>query len=394
MIGRGNNSVDSLRTLAATSFASSAGALMFNTMPIILGVLAETKGFEEGTLASLAAAILVGAFVAVTSAVFWIDKVAWRPVLVLTAMVCLVASCLIPYTNSVANIAVLLALIGFLLGVIYAPTLAALGQASNPPRAFAISIVVQVIISAIVAYILPAYLSPKFGSGALTVVVAVCCLVVTLSYPALPTNQKTAPEEGKTAAPDAIVGATQQKNGILSLAAMGIFYIGLMGVWDFLERVGVSWSITPVYIGGVIALALILGGLGALFAAVIGERAGQVRPVVMAFGFFAIAATLLGFGSGALQFATAVILFNIGWNLSLPFLYAILSSADQSGRLIVLAPAVQTLGAVLGSLIAGQIVLGIGFNGLYGFFIICALLMLAIHIRVSQTLGGRLSPGV
>lgn len=378
-------SVDTLRVLLATCVVSSIGAMIFNTMPVLLGVLAETKGFGEGDLSIMASAILIGSLIAVVSAMAWVEAVPWRPVMTASALAAAAASCLIPFFAGRWAMAGTLGGMGFLMGVLYAPSLAALARSANPPRAFAVAIAMQVGISAVIAYLLPAFLLPSLHAWSIPMVIGIACIVVVLIYPVLPSqegNPVEVPPHGPTAS-----GRTRSATaGALGLAAMGVFYLGVMGVWEFLERIGASWDLSPAFIGGVVALALVVGASGALVPMVIGRRFGAFKPVVLAVALLLASALLFQFGADPIRFAAGGILLNVGWNLAVPFMYAVVAEADASGRLVVFSVAVQMMGAVFGSAIAGVLIVGSGFVGLFGFFVLCVLLALAVHGEVVRRL--------
>lgn len=369
--------IDTLPVLLVACFATSVGAIIFNTMPVLLGILAETRGFGEGELSIMAFAILSGSMIAVVSALFWVDRVSWPPVMLLAAAGALATSLALPFATDATASALTLGAMGCLLGVLYAPALAALAAAANPPRAFATAVAMQVVFSALIAYLLPASFLPWFGDWAITAVIASGALVLVLTYPWMPVRRKQTPSQTRDEAARHPVGAPLA--GMLGLASMGIFYVGIMGVWEFLERLGGEYNLSQSYIGGAIATALIIGASGAVIPMLIGHKFGHVKPVVMAIAVLLTSVFLLATDRGAMGFAAGVVLLNIGWNLSIPFFYAVIAEADPSGRLIVLSVSVQTAGAVVGSLAAGALIVGVGFSALFVFLMLCIMASLSIH---------------
>ncbi len=383
--------IDKRSVLAATCFASSVGALLFNIMPIILGIFAETKGFDEETLAMLAAATLFGAFAAVTSAAFWISRFSWPPVMAGSAIAASLTALAMPGVDNPDSYAILLVLIGFFLGLILAPTLAALGQATDTARGFAIATIVQVVVASFLAYSLPAFILPAFSNWALPIVILTCCALILLSYRFLPVSRRPGQDSDVTSLSVAAIRPATSI-GIAGLVVMGIFYGGVFGIWEFLERIGADRSLEPSFIGSVIAMALLLGGCGSLISAIVGERFGLVKPVIISALVLGSAVILLIVAPTPVRFAAAVLLFNIGWNMALPYLYTTIAEADPDGRLIVLAPAVQTLGSVFGSLAAGQLVLGLGFSGIYGLFLVLVSFAVLMHIFSARALRRKIYP--
>ena len=379
----GSNTVEKFPVLITTCLVSSIGAMLFNAMPVLLGGLAETRALNESELSAIASAIFFGSLIAVFSAVYWVNRLSWRLVIIVMAIATILISAFLPFIAGHIQLTMLLALLGFVMGALYSPALAALSLSRTPERAFAIAIALQVAVSALVAYSLPVFLTPALGLWAIPCVLMITSILVLLCISWLPERSSDPVEatESGVKAP-----RKQVLTGILGLMAMCVFYIGLIGAWEFLERIGNSWSLSHEYIGGIIALALIVGAGGALFPMVLGDRFGKVRPVILAIVLLLAAAILLSVQGTALRFAVGAILLNVGWNLAIPFMYASLADADPSGRFVVFSVSIQMAGAVIGAGIAGALVVGVGFSGLFTFFGGCILMALAIHTLVVRRL--------
>lgn len=357
--------------------------MSFNAMPVLLGGLAETRALNESELSAIASAIFFGSLIAVFSAVYWVNRLSWRLVIIVMAIATILISAFLPFIAGHIQLTMLLALLGFVMGALYSPALAALSLSRTPERAFAIAIALQVAVSALVAYSLPVFLTPALGLWAIPCVLMITSILVLLCISWLPERSSDPVEATES---DFKAPRKQVLTGILGLMAMCVFYIGLIGAWEFLERIGNSWSLSHEYIGGIIALALIVGAGGALFPMVLGDRFGKVRPVILAIVLLLAAAILLSVQGTALRFAAGAILLNVGWNLAIPFMYASLADADPSGRFVVFSVSIQMAGAVIGAGIAGALVVGVGFSGLFTFFGGCVLMALAIHTLVVRRL--------
>ena len=379
----GSNTVEKFPVLITTCLVSSIGAMSFNAMPVLLGGLAETRALNESELSAIASAIFFGSLIAVFSAVYWVNRLSWRLVIIVMAIATILISAFLPFIAGQIQLTMLLALLGFVMGALYSPALAALSLSRTPERAFAIAIALQVAVSALVAYSLPVFLTPALGLWAIPCVLMITSILVLLCISWLPERSSDPVEATES---DVKAPRKQVLTGILGLMAMCVFYIGLIGAWEFLERIGNSWSLSHEYIGGIIALALIVGAGGALFPMVLGDRFGKVRPVILAIVLLLAAAILLSVQGTALRFAAGAILLNVGWNLAIPFMYASLADADPSGRFVVFSVSIQMAGAVIGAGIAGALVVGVGFSGLFTFFGGCVLMALAIHTLVVRRL--------
>lgn len=173
-------------------------------------------------------------------------------------------------------------------------------------------------------------------------------------------------------------GGRLDNAGIAALLALGVLYLGLLGVWGFLERAGADAGMAPSLVGAALSGALFVGGIGALFVAVIGQRLGTILPLGVATLLILAAMAALALPANPWWFAAGALVFNVGWNLATPFQYGLVAAADPSGRLVVLIPAVQTFCSVVGAGLAGYIVGVASHGGLYAFMGICALVSFGI----------------
>ena len=108
--------------------------------------------------------------------------------------------------------------------------------------------------------------------------------------------------------------------------------------------------------GNVLAIATLMGILGAVIAAVIGERLPRVPSLWLGFGLMALS-TLLLLGQPQLaRFAIAALVFKFTWTYVLPFILACLADLDPSGRLMNLSNLVIGGGLALGPALAGRLI--------------------------------------
>ena len=71
-----------------------------------------------------------------------------------------------------------------------------------------------------------------------------------------------------------------------------------------------------------------------------------------------VSLALLTEHAGMAGFAAGAVLYSLGWAFAVPYLYLIVAGQDASGRMIVIAPAAQAIGAGLGPAIAASMLHG------------------------------------
>ncbi len=139
----------------------------------------------------------------------------------------------------------------------------------------------------------------------------------------------------------------------LALGCQFVWYLGLGGVWAFVERIGAEAAINAQDIGNALALGMLVGLGGALVAAVTASRFGRLLPFALAMLGQVIAITLLRDLRGLPDLVFAICLYNGSWNFALPYLFATAAMTDTSGKLVVLMSTSQAVGLTLGATAAG-----------------------------------------
>jgi hypothetical protein len=139
---------------------------------------------------------------------------------------------------------------------------------------------------------------------------------------------------------------------LLGLAGVFVFYVACVGVWSFLELIGNAAAVADDDVVLAITLALLVGGLGALAAAVLGQRIPQ--RVAIGIGAIGLVIAFLGLhaGEGYAGYLISTIGMNAAWNFSVSYQMGLVAVLDTTGRFTVLVTAVQGLGGVLGPALA------------------------------------------
>jgi MFS family permease len=138
---------------------------------------------------------------------------------------------------------------------------------------------------------------------------------------------------------------------------MALFSLNLGALWTYVERMGVGIGLSSPETGSILSAALALSVLGALGASWLGDRWGRRAPLALAMLAQLLALVLL-MRSDAASYAAGAVVYSLAWAFAVPYLYSLVASLDESGRLIVLAPAAQAVGAALGPAVAASLLSG------------------------------------
>jgi hypothetical protein len=221
-----------------------------------------------------------------------------------------------------------------------------LSDTTNPDRNFGFSFFLQLLASGLIGFIATQF-GQQWGLSGLLELIATCfalALVLAAFLPASGIKNVT-------------VGAPALARGGLrvwmGLAGIFLLYAGPMAVWAFFERIGEADGFSEHSVGNAIATALLLGAPGALLSSIAGKRFGRIRPLIVSTLGMVVTFAATVVTRDLTVYLLSGLLLQFLFNFCLAFQYGALSDADTSGRLIVLAPTFQGLGAVAGPAVAG-----------------------------------------
>jgi predicted MFS family arabinose efflux permease len=350
------------KTIIAACTLSTAGAIVYLISPVIFGSAIETLGVTNSEAGVMLSIYFAGYTLVTVSAVYWLSKSNARYVAALSAAA-LVGGLLgaaAANGNQALHAAMFLSGIGA--GMLYGLSVAAIAESDDPDRYFGFALAAQLAFGSIVLFLGPSTLGPRWGLSGILIGTAVFVAVMALPLAWLPKRlaQGHQPAALEAARPPTIPV-------FVAIAAVLIWFTGFSGLYAFLERIGADGGLDGLTIGTVLSLTVITGISGALSAAIIGDRFGKIRPHIGAAIGTIFAMYLLSKGPDLFWYATAISIFTFSWNFWLAYYLGTVATADYSGRYSVLTTAALGLGATLGPGIAGRLVVGTEFSGLFVF---------------------------
>jgi predicted MFS family arabinose efflux permease len=225
-----------------------------------------------------------------------------------------------------------------------------LGSGASPERNLAIFLISVFLSSSIALKLLP-MLVVRFGDAALFIALACIALVGLLQSLSLKAGgvKRTDVSTVSGSMPKRSVGFVH----VVSVASVLFFFMGVGAVWTYFGQIGAQASLKASDVANGMSLAVLAGGLGALFALFIANKVSRWPPLFIGLAF-ALLAMFLVFGEvNALQFAVAGAMIMFGWNFSYPFMLGILAQLDVSGRLVAMGVAMSNFGFAGGPALAG-----------------------------------------
>ena len=340
--------------LASLVWLGLLGSFIVNVQPMFLGGLAISFNLNAQQVGFVGGVELAGSCLASLCAPFWLPRANLRKVAAFAVSIAVIGNL---GTTWVADYQLLLSL-RFLTaflggGVIFALAFGLMGQVKNPDRLIAIAIICQVLSLALGMVTIPVLLAQWQLSGmtlALALLFATGFVVLRLLPSRVPVQE--------AGAHLANLGKAEWMLPAALLLGLVMFSIGLGAIWAFLERMGAGAGFVMADIGSGLAISSLIGGIGALLAAVLGQRLGRLIPLTIGIGGQLLVCWLLSDSITWPIYLAAATLFNFFWNLALPFLLGAIATADRSGRFMVLIPAAEAGGFAMGPMIAGVFIVG------------------------------------
>lgn len=343
-------------SIAAIVFLGAVAVASFNIQPMYLGALADHLDFSPEQLGLIASAEIAGSALAGITAIFWIRRWRWQRVALASLLVVGAGNVASAYVGEFDALLVIRFLTGLLgIGASYALAIAALSDTEHTERNFSIAIVVQVSLAIAGFILLPAHIG-DMGTPAVFLPLAAIAFLMVPFLGFLPRGGS------KKAVADSALATTSQWPIWFALGCQCVWYLGIGGVWAFVERIGIDAGIDAAGIGNALAIGMAVGLLGAFVAAVVADRFGRVLPFVAAMIGQLIAVWVLAGIQELNGLIIAICLYNGTWNFALPYLFSMAALADNRGQLVVLMSTAQAIGLTLGASLAGGII------GRYGLF--------------------------
>lgn len=377
-----NNSIDSKlankgsifdqpKAILAAVIISIVGNAVFIGMPMLVGSLADTLGFDEQQLGWLASADLMGIFVASIIASLLVNKVN-RQLLVYTGItVAIIANFSSTVFHEFDSLFIIRIIAGLGEGICYSVGVATLAGTHKTARNFSILLFVLVAVNAIELYTFPS-ISDEWGVNGIFLFFCVAFVMTYFFVRWLPQSNKDAiSQEGSNDYNQASKVVIPVWIPWLCLAAVACVYINVGAFWAFIERLGVDANLTDDFISNTLALGTLFTLSGCAIATWMGNKYGQSKPLIAAFALMTTILFLLALKVTPISYVIAATVFNFCWLFIDVFQLGTIGNIDHSGKYAALVPGAQGLTQSISPAVAGFI-LSQGY-GYAGVMMLCAI---------------------
>jgi predicted MFS family arabinose efflux permease len=304
------------------------------------------------------------------------------------------------YTDSFEVLRMTRVLAGFAGGLIGAAGTASAASSLNPQRIFAIIGVSWGLIAAVQLTVLP-YLTVPYGAagGYYGMAAAVALFLPMLVWLNPPRPHEKMQESKAFEQKLSLWGRLMERLGardapnarfaIMIMVALFTYEIGQGATQVFLEQFGLRTGLEEIRIGQILGVTAFLGLSGGALAAWLGNRFGNLRPIVVGIVFNVVFASTLALGTIPILFAGSYFGWNMAYYFLVPYMLGVLAQMDDRGRWAVAADAVWWLGAAPGAAVGGILVEKGGYTALAGLApvagIVCVLILVRTISRFNAT---------
>ena len=152
------------------------------------------------------------------------------------------------------------------------------------------------------------------------------------------------------------VGRLLAPAAILVMLGIGLFETANNMHFTYAERIGLGYGLSLLRIGEILAVATLVGIPAGLSVAWLGDRVGQLLPIVFALLLSAAALYWLMQPAGTTGYFIVMCVLSFTWAFGLPYFQAFEARLDPGGSVVVAGGFFTSGGAALGPAIAATLV--------------------------------------
>jgi len=356
------------RLAAIVIFAAITPTVML-AAPVIAAQFGAQLGLQSAQIGDLISAELAAMSLATIPAWWWQSRLNWRTVARVSAVVFILANIASIWAETFTALFWLRFASALGGGTLMVLCLSSAVASSNRDRTYALWVSGQLVFAAVALWILPG-LFARFDLKVLYIGLAA---LLVLSFPLTGAFPAAAPSVKPV-----LQTAGESGNWLsigLALTAVLLFYIGLISVWAFVGTIAETSGIPGGKTGQLLSIATVMGIVGSLSAALIGNRGARALWLLLGYGLMALSVLLLLGIPGVVRFAICAIIFKYVWTFVLPFIVSSIADMDRNGQLVNSMNLVIGGGLAIGPAIAGRMLqpdTALGWVGLPGMLLFSA----------------------
>ena len=379
------NPFDSWKSIVISLYMTLIGYGVLVGIPVISTAWVTLLGFTEVEVGRVAGADLGGLSLGAVVTAIFISRVNRRHLVVIGLSLAVLANGLCISVVDYDQVLWLRLLSGIGSGIYTAVAVSSLGASSKPARAYNAMLFAFAFSQALEMHFLP-----LLSMAGIYTTFIVCFLVTIPFIGWIPAHGSA--KIADTVADDALSAQPIPKFvPWLCLAAMVVTYINIGAYWTYIELAAASDQADAEWVGQVLTWSSFCSLVGCLFATILSNRYGLLRPLLITLTTMAVIVGMLANGITDQNILISVFSFNCLWIFIDVYQMSTIANVDKTGRFAALMPGAQGLGQIIGPNLAASILgLNWGYSGVFmmcaGAAIVAMLLYAFMYLRFRRTI--------
>lgn len=359
-------------------------------LPNLVGSVVDEFGFTE-TQSSTAASLnfIAGALIALVMA-FRIRSLNLKTVAIASLLLAAACDFLSGYMgDNIYLFMIVRALAGLGQGAAYTAVMSSIARTDDPDRGYGMLMTMQFSISALGLYLMPVIL-PSVGIQGMFIGLSAMDLFGAFMAMKLISNQRSI---DKNIHDESDLSKVEWKvifSGAAIMVILGLCFLetAMTAQFSFTERVATQrLQIPPETVGGILAIASLLGVPGGFGCVLLGTRFGRAIPLFIGLVASIIGVTIMALAQDEFMYSISAYILGITWAFTLPYYQAAQAALDPQGSVVAAGSFSGTMGNAAGPGLAGMAVLVGGYNavllmaGVMLFVSICCIPNLIVKLR-------------
>jgi MFS family permease len=337
--------------IAAAITLGLAGSAIPVIIPIMINAIARYRGLDVEAAASVMSGELLGTTVATGVIATVIGRInrRWLGIAALVACALADLASMEPVT-SVSTLYALRFAAGLGEGALIALSSSTLARTAQTDRNFAIFLVANTLLSALMIRAAPTILA-EFGVDGAFGGLLLLRLLAFLALPFLPTLAPTTPVAKM---PEVRRVSPWNREVVQALLGILLLFTAVGTIWPLMPQFAARFQLSDAAIASTLSNATLVGLFGALSAGFLGARIGRWIPILAGSALLVGSLLLLGFG-GAPSYGIVAAMLMGAWMFSIPYYLATLAAAEPTGRAVAFSMSLQFCGMAMGPLLGPRI---------------------------------------
>jgi predicted MFS family arabinose efflux permease len=339
-------------------------------LPAMIGTLVDETALGEAQAGWSASLNFFGGAAAALAMALRMHRLDLRRVAILAFTIAALGDLASAFTGNHAAAFLLIRLVaGIGAGAAYTVVVAAFARLPDVDRGYGLFVTLQFIVSGLGLYLLPVYSKVLGIEGMFLVLVALDFAGLAMTR-FLPGRAIDAPGFSglKTELHVLLAWAT-----LLGALGFAIFEAANTAQFTYLERLGVSLTLTDQQIGSSLLIASLAGIPGAFAIVLLGSRFGRIPPLTVGISLSICGLLTLIAADSFLSYLLGASLMGFSWAFCLPYIQGLLAELDPHGSAVAAGSASSTIGGSIGPGLAALAVGGGSYTRVLGLSI-CLLL--------------------